>query len=57
MSQATQEVTNLDLLFGDLDELDELFGEPMGIDENGGLVMTTTPCLTTATRISVVQKC
>lgn len=58
MSQATLEITNLESLFGELEQQEELFEAPMvGIDNSGGLVMTTTPCLTTATRISVSTKC
>jgi hypothetical protein len=58
MPQASLEVTNLELLFGELDEQEELFNESMvGLDESGGMVMTTTPCLTTATRVSVVRRC
>lgn len=59
MPQASlEEVTNLESLFGELEEQEELFNESMaGIDNSGGMVMTTTPCLTTATRISVATRC
>ncbi|MCK2242099.1 MULTISPECIES: hypothetical protein [unclassified Crossiella] len=58
MSQETLEVTNLEALFGEVEEQKELFDSSMaGIDTSGGLVMTTIPCLTTVGRISIVQKC
>jgi hypothetical protein len=58
MSQATLEITNLESLFGELEQQEELFEKSMvGIDTNGGLVMTTLPCLATATRISLARRC
>lgn len=57
MPQDTLEITNLESLFGEIEQQEELFEEPMIGIGDGGMVMTTMPCATTATRISVATKC
>ncbi|MGO1052818.1 hypothetical protein [Crossiella sp. CA198] len=58
MSQETLEVTNLEALFGEVEEQKELFdSELAGVDTSGGLVMTTIPCVTVTARISIIRRC
>ncbi|MGW7198675.1 hypothetical protein [Streptomyces chryseus] len=56
--QAIQtDITNLEALFGDMEEQLDGMTERVSINANDGMVMTTLPCAGTATRISIVRKC
>lgn len=55
--QETLEITNLESLFGEIEQQEEILAEPMiGVGDDS-IVMTTLPCATTATRISVATRC
>lgn len=50
------EITNLEALFGDMEEQLTVINEPVGIDPVDGPMMITTTTIT-ATRVSVLAKC
>ncbi|MBM7442694.1 hypothetical protein [Streptomyces sp. HB132] len=57
MQQSEMQITNLEALFGDMEEQLTVISEPTGTGGFEGPAMTTLPCATTATRISVATKC
>ncbi|MGW8395838.1 hypothetical protein ACWGLP_03940 [Streptomyces lydicus] len=55
---AETEITNLQALFGDMEEQLAAVSAPISIDSTEGPVMTTAVCLTTEVSIlSVTNKC